>query len=179
MSSSDISEVLEPESSGSLETMLGFSTETGRDTALTPSSSSGTQALSNPTLDSSESSRPATPPVGRARPPPVPWPEPRPRQYSGPSGARPGTAEQFPATLASDRPGPRHAAAGGPPLPGQSTAALAPAPSSSGPSGLGRPQAETVNQPADNAVLQMLIQQMQQQQEQQQQQQQMISLLQN
>ena len=42
-----MSEALEPESSDSLETMLGFSTETGRATALTPSSSSGTQALSN------------------------------------------------------------------------------------------------------------------------------------
>ena len=65
MSSSEASETVEPESSGSLETMLGFSTETGRATALTPSSSSGAQALSNPTLDSSEISRPATPPVER------------------------------------------------------------------------------------------------------------------
>ena len=182
-----MSEVLEPESSGCLETMIGFSTETGRDTASTPSSSSGTQALSNPTLGSSESSRPPTPPMERRRPPPVPWPEPRPRQYSGPSGVRPGTAKESPAALASDRAAHSHAAAGGPPLPGQSTAALAPAPSSGGPLGPGRPQDGPVNQPADNAVLQMLIQQMQQQQEQQQQQmqqqqeqqQQMISLLQN
>ena len=137
MSSSDVSEALEPESSGSLETMLGFSTETGRATALTPSSSSGTQALSNPTLDSSESSRPATPPVERARPAPVPWPEPGSRQYSGPSGVRPGTAEESSAALTSDQAAHGHASAGGPPLPGQSTAALTLAPSSGEPRALG------------------------------------------
>ena len=113
------------------------------------------------------------PPVERGRPPPVPWPEPCPPQNGGTSGARPGTAEQSPAAPASGLAGPSHAAAGCQPLPGQSTTALAPAPSSGGPSGAGRPQTGPVNQPVDNAVLQMLIQQMQQQQ------QQMISLLQN
>ena len=124
MSLSDISEALEPESSGSLETMLGFSTETGRATALTPSSSSGKQALSNPTLDSSESSRQATPTVERARPAPVPWPEPSFRQYSRPSSVRPGTAEESSAALTSDQAAHGHTSAGGLPLPGQNTAAL-------------------------------------------------------
>ena len=85
--SSSLSEALalEPEVSDSLDTMLGLSTETGRETAVTPSSSSGTQALTDPTLASSESSRPPTPPLeGRGRPQPAPWPGPQPPQDGGP-----------------------------------------------------------------------------------------------
>ena len=59
--SSSLSEVTEPQSSDSLDTMLGLSTETGRETAVTPTSSSGTQALTDPTLTSSDSSQPAIP----------------------------------------------------------------------------------------------------------------------
>ena len=161
---------MEPESSGSLETMLGFSTETERATALTPSSSSGIQALSNPTLDSSESRRPATPPAERARLAAAPWPEPGSRQNAGPSGVRTDTAEESPAALTSDQAACGHASAGGLPLPGQSTAARTLATSSGEPPGTGRPLAGPVNQTADTAALQMLIRQMQQQQEQQQQQ---------
>ena len=137
---------------------------------MTPSSSCGAQALSNPTLDSSESSRPATPPAERARPAPVPWPEPGSRQNGGPSGVRPGTAEESPAALTSDQAAHGHASAGGQLLPGQSTAALTLKPSSGEPPGTGRPLTGPVNQTADTAALQMLIRQMQQQQEQQQQQ---------
>ena len=170
MSSSEASETVEPESSGSLETMLGFSTETGRATALTPSSSSGAQALSNPTLDSSESSRPATPPVERGQPAPGPWPGPGPQQNGGPSGVRPGAAEESLAALTSDQAAHGHASAGRLPHPGHSTGGLTLAPSGGGALGLGRPLAGSVNQTADAAALQMLIRQMQQQQEQQQQQ---------
>ena len=108
MSASDTSEALEPESSDSLDTMLGLSTETGRDTAVTPSFSLGTQALSELTLGSSQSSRPPTPPtVGRGRPPQAPWSGPWAPHNGGPSGphlASPrggDTAEQSPAALAS------------------------------------------------------------------------------
>ena len=67
--SSSLSEVMEPQSSDSLDTMLGLSTVTGRETAVTPSSSSGTQALTDPSLASSDSSRPQTPhQEGKGRP---------------------------------------------------------------------------------------------------------------
>ena len=92
MSSSEASETLEPQSSSSLETMLGCLTEVGRETALTSSSSSREQTLSSPALDSSESSGPAIPPVERDRAPPGPWP--------GPSGQQDG-AEESPAALNS------------------------------------------------------------------------------
>ena len=60
--SSSLSEVEESPSSDSLDTLIGLSTETGRTTAVTPSSSSEDQAASSdPTLASSDSSRPITP----------------------------------------------------------------------------------------------------------------------
>ena len=56
--------------------MLGLSTETGRETAVTSSSYLGTQALTDPTLALSDSSRPQTPhQEGRGQP-----------QDGGPSG---------------------------------------------------------------------------------------------
>ena len=59
--SSNLSELEEPLSSDSLDTVIGLSTKTGRTTVVTPSSSSEDQALSDPTLASSDSSRPITP----------------------------------------------------------------------------------------------------------------------
>ena len=60
--SSSLSEVELSPSSDSLDTLIGLSTETGRTTAVTPSSSSEHQAASSdPTLASSDSSRPETP----------------------------------------------------------------------------------------------------------------------
>ena len=59
--SSNLSEVEEPQSSDSLDTMLELSTETGRTTAVAASSSSEDQALLDPTLASSDSSWPVTP----------------------------------------------------------------------------------------------------------------------
>ena len=159
MSSSEASEILEQESSSSLETMLGAGTCTGRATALTPSSSSGAQALSSPTLDSSESSRPATPPVERDRPPPGPWPEP---------GGRQDGAEESPAALNSHQAAFGHASAGQLPRPGHSTGGLLPVPAGGGAPALGQLPAGPVNQTTDTVML--LIRQMQQQQEMQQQQ---------
>ena len=100
---------------------------------------------------------------------------------------RPGEARNVVAGLQWPAAGRFGELAGGPPLPGQSTAALTLAPSSGEPPGTGRPQVGPVNQPADHTVLQMLVRQMQQQQEQQMQQQQkqmqqqemMIRMLQN
>ena len=59
--SSNSSELEEPLSSDSLDTMIGISTETGRTTATTLFSSSEDQALSDPTLTSSDSRQPITP----------------------------------------------------------------------------------------------------------------------
>ena len=60
--SSSLSEVEFSPSSDSLDTLIGLSTETGRTTAVTPSSSSeGLAASSDPTLASSDSSWPETP----------------------------------------------------------------------------------------------------------------------
>ena len=139
--------------------MLGAGTCTGRATALTPSSSSGAQALSIPTLNSTESSCPATPPVERDRPPPGPWPEP---------GVRQDGAEESPATLNSDQAAFGHASAGQLPRPVHSTGGLLPVPSGRGAPGLGQLPAGPVNQTTDTVML--LIRQMQQQQEMQQQQ---------
>ena len=62
---SDSSSLSEPEaspSSDSLDTLIGFSTETGRTTVVTPSSSSeGIAASSDAAAASSDSSRPETP----------------------------------------------------------------------------------------------------------------------
>ena len=173
MSSSEASETLEPQSSSSLETMLGCLTEVGRETALTPSSSSGAQALSSPTLDSSESSGPATPPVERDRAPPGPWPGP---------GGRQDSAEESPAALdshqvvfghASAGQLPQHSTGGGTAAPGQlpqhSTGGLPPAPAGGGAPAPGQLPAAPVNQTAD-AVMLLMRQMMQQQQEMQQQQ---------
>ena len=77
MSSNEISELPEPiESSNYLDTTIGFNTEVGRDTVVN-SSSSGAQALSDLTLESSDSSRPQSahaPNVVRSAPLPPPWP---------------------------------------------------------------------------------------------------------
>ena len=60
--SSSLSEVEVSPSSDSLDTLIGLSTETGRTTAVTPSSSSeGLAASSDAALASSDSSRPETP----------------------------------------------------------------------------------------------------------------------
>ena len=157
MSSSEARETLEPEYSSSLETMLGCLNEVGRETAFTPSSSSGAQALSSPTLDSSESSVPATPPVERDRAPPNPWPEP---------GGRQDGAEESPAALNSHEAAFGHASAGQ--LPQHSTGGLLPVPAGGGAPALGQLPAGPVNQTTDTVML--LIRQMQQQQEMQQQQ---------
>ena len=60
--SSSLSEVEVSPSSDSLDTLIGLSTETGRTTAVTPSSSSeGLAASSDAAVASSDSSRPETP----------------------------------------------------------------------------------------------------------------------
>ena len=61
--SSSLSEVEVSPSSDSLNTLIGLSTETGRTIAVSPSSLSEDQAAStDPTLASTDSSRPITPP---------------------------------------------------------------------------------------------------------------------
>ena len=162
--SSSLSEALEPESSNSLDTMLGLSTKTGQETAVTPSSSSRTQALTDPTLASSESSRPPTPPLERrGRPPPAPWPGPQPSQDGGPSaphlalplGGDP--AEQYSAAPASGSVPASHTAVSGQQRPAQNTgAAPGPAPSSGDCLGAVLPQAGAAMQPVD--ILQVLQQ---------------------
>ena len=75
-------------------------------------------------------------------------------QYALDTGSeRPGEARSVLAGLQWPAAGRFGELAGGPPLPGQSTAALTLAPSSGEPLGAGGLQAGPVNQPADNAVL--------------------------
>ena len=168
MSSSDISEVPQPGSSDSVDMTLGFNTEVGRSTVATPSSSSGTQALSDPTLGSTESSRPPSPPViERGRPPPAPWLGPFPSQgdnLDGPPMAplRRGDLTEQPPPAAASEPAscPSQTDAAGRALPTQSTgAAPAPAPPGDKAAGAALPPFPATTQPADNLLLQLLLQQ--------------------
>ena len=89
MSSSSSSQAPEPASSDSLDTTLGLGTEVGRSTVASPTYSS-TQGLSNPTLASSDSSRPESPPLTasvRPHPPPDPPPLLPPEGCRGPASA--------------------------------------------------------------------------------------------
>ena len=61
----------------SLDTTMGFNTEVGRETLVDSSSSSGAQALADPMLWSTGSSRPPLAPpqiAARRQPEPQPWP---------------------------------------------------------------------------------------------------------
>ena len=138
--SSNLSELEEPPSLDSLDTLSGLSTEMGRTTAVTPSSSSEDQALSDPTLASTDSS----------------WPinsrqEGNGRLQNGDSShvtvaaLSSGDHAEHPATAAASRPAAGH-----------NTERAAPA----------RGEATSPSQPVD---LLLILQQMQQQQIQQQQ----------
>ena len=99
---SDSSNLSEEGTSDSLDTMIGFSTETGGTRAVASSSFSEDQPLSDPTLASSDSSRPITPRPeedgqfqngGASRGPP---------RVPAPSGGSP--EEPSPAAAAASRP---------------------------------------------------------------------------
>ena len=86
---------MEHQSSDSLDTMLGLSTEKWRETAVTPSSFLGTHTLTDPTLASSDSNQPPTPhQEGRGRP-----------QDGGPSGHTAVRGQQHPAQIMGASPG--------------------------------------------------------------------------
>ena len=133
MSSSDSSELPVPgESSDSLDTTIGYHTEIGRDTVI-DSSSSGAQGLSDPALESSDSSRPqstnAPATIRGAAPVPLP-PDPDPWQGAlllqdgAQSRSHLDAAEQSPTTLAHGVAHTSHAAGGARPPLGQSTGAV-------------------------------------------------------
>ena len=150
MLSSESSVLPKPiELSDSLDTAIGFNTEVGRDTVVN-SSSSGAQALSDPTLKSSDSSQSAhAQNVVRSAPLPPPWPGPPPAEEC-PGPPRPAaTVTQMLA-------------------PGNPTSAPATAASTQHPA----PAATGLPVQPDNAQLLQLLQQQQQQQQQQHQQQQ-------
>ena len=154
MSSSDMSVAPGPVvSSDSMDTTIGFNTEVGRDTIANSSSSSGSQEFSDPTLGSTESSRPPSahaPATARSLAPPPPLPGP-----SLPSAEEYSQQHRLPATATQA------------PLP-QSTHST---PAALDPRLGGRPaQAPTCEQQtaavADTPLQQLMIQQQQQQQQQ-------------
>ena len=140
-SESDLEDAPTAASTGtSLDTTIGFNTEVGRETQVDSSSSSGTMALSDPTLGSTDSSRPplATPQIAARR---QSEPQPRPEANLPPVPAE----EHKPAVLSL-------------PVAGGATRGKPPAPAAPGQpaqAGAGPPSAP----PAKLQLLQLLQQQ--------------------
>ena len=140
-----------------MDTTIGFNTEVGRDT-IVDSSSSGAQGLSDPTLESSDSSRPQSAHAAsaiRSAPPPPPWPGPGlPPAEESPRAPRP-----LASTTQVLAPGNPHGTPSAPPAAG--------------------PSAQPASVAAvDMQLLQILQQQHQMMQQQQQQQHQMMQMMQ-
>ena len=191
MSSSDSSELPVPgESSDSLDTTIGYHTEIGRETVI-DSSSSGAQGLSDPALESSDSSRPqstthAPPTIRGAAPVPLPpdpdlWQEALLLQDGAQSRPHLEAAEGLSTTIARGAAHTAHAAEGARPRLEQSTGAVprtAPPPAGHL-SGVRQPHPALPGDMIELLIRQMERQQQQQMEQQQQQHQMMLTVLQN